>query len=196
MTARDKQKVKGFLVSLAILALTLYLAYQVQQPSAASAVQGPAGPAKPSGKPNSPVTDARIHIDLLEADRETSTLGRKNLFQYGPVQPPRPVGPDRTPPTVLPAPEPGSRPAVIAPPPTPAPPPPPPIPLKYTGFAVIDPVKKTRAAFLSDDRSGSNFNVLEGDVIVGRYRVLKISDESVEVEDLEYTRKQVLPLVK
>jgi len=37
--------------------------------------------------------------------------------------------------------------------------------------------------------------VTVGEILMGRFRIASISDKSVEVEDLEYNRRQTLPLL-
>jgi hypothetical protein len=76
-----------------------------------------------------------------------------------------------------------------------APPGPPPIPLKYQGYAVENPPGGQTTAFLTDDAS-HHYNVTNGEILMGRYRVNRISTGSVEVEDLQTNRRQTLPLVK
>jgi hypothetical protein len=76
----------------------------------------------------------------------------------------------------------------------PPPAPPPPIPLKYQGFAAENGAGGGFTAFLADDSRHYNVNV--GEVLMGRYRILAISDKGVDVEDLQYNRRQTLPLLK
>jgi hypothetical protein len=70
----------------------------------------------------------------------------------------------------------------------------PPIALKYQGFAVTATPDRTLTAFLADD--SRHYNVTAGEVLMGRYRIVSITDKSVEVEDMQYNRRQVLPLLK
>jgi hypothetical protein len=49
-------------------------------------------------------------------------------------------------------------------------------------------------AFVADD--SRHYNVTAGEVLLGRYRILSITDKSIEVEDMEYNRRQTLPLLK
>ena len=137
--------------------------------------------------------EARIRLDLLGKTALPEDLGRKNLFAYGAKQPPpeaaKPLPPVLPPPgnvvTLPPAQPPGPPPA----------PPPPPIPLKYVGYAYFEPNSKALIATLLDDRQ-QHFLAVEGDVYLGRYRVVRVTDSIVEVEDLEFSRRQSLPLVK
>ncbi|MNC87469.1 hypothetical protein D3C83_31970 [compost metagenome] len=70
------------------------------------------------------------------------------------------------------------------------PPPPPPIALKFFGLAVI---RGERVATFSDDR-GNTFHGKEGDIIEGRYRVLRIGTDSVDVAYLDGRGRQTIRL--
>jgi hypothetical protein len=73
----------------------------------------------------------------------------------------------------------------------PPPPPLPPIPLKFLG--VVDtPGKSQRLAVLSDGRGGAPFSGKEGDIIEGRYRILRIGSESIEIAYLDGRGRQVI----
>ena len=174
-----------------VLGLTLYFGLQMNRTPDLVAVQaqGKRSAAVASGQ-----ADAKIRLDLLDKASDTGDIGKKNLFQYGP--PPAPPAPATPPaPPVGPS---ISNPAATSPRPPvapPAPPPPPPVPLKYVGFASVEPNSKTLIATLIDD-SQHHFNAVEGDVFMGRYRVARITDTAVDIEDLEFTRRQTLPLVK
>ncbi len=82
--------------------------------------------------------------------------------------------------------------ATPTPTPTPTgPPPPPPIPLKFYGFA-NKPGEPGRKVFLSEN--DNIFIASEGDVVNRRYKVIRIGQNSVEVEDLLYNNRQTIPL--
>jgi hypothetical protein len=185
MTKSDRKKLRILIPLLAALGVTLFIGFRMNRRPNPEVVQAKAP------KPEPVVTsqgDARIRLDLLEKQNADQDLGRKNLFQYKPkpVPPPpsTPAAPTQT--FVNPTPQ----------PPTPAPPPPPPqIPLKYIGYAYVEPHSNALIATLIDDQQ-RNFIAVEGDVYLGRYRVLRITASTVDVEDLEFNRRQTLPLIK
>jgi hypothetical protein len=71
-------------------------------------------------------------------------------------------------------------------------PPPPPINLKFFGFA--NQPGETKKVFLSQGED--IFIAAEGDIVDRRYRVLKISATSVDVEDVLNNHRQNLPLTQ
>jgi hypothetical protein len=56
-------------------------------------------------------------------------------------------------------------------------------------------VNSSLTAFLADDFA-RHYNVTVGEVLMGKYRVSQITDATVEIEDLEASRRQTLPLLK
>jgi hypothetical protein len=73
--------------------------------------------------------------------------------------------------------------------PPPPPPPPPPVTVKAIGFEESKNGK--RQAFLSD--ADITYSVREGESFANRYKLLKITPTSVEVEDESYHQKVQLP---
>jgi hypothetical protein len=193
MTKKDRTNLSILIVLLFVLGLTLVLVYRMNQPPTATIAAVPtAGAAKPSANPPT-ANDARIRLDLVEKATDEGGIGKKNLFQYRQAPPPPPAPPRQgsiASALSLPAVNPPAQQVVRSTPP--APPPPPPITLKYQGFAKSSPDAMT--AFLADDTR--HFNVTVGEVLMGRFRIAGITDKSVDVEDLEYNRRQILPLVK
>ena len=194
MTKSDQRNLRVLILLLGALALTLFIGFRMNRPPNPVVVQAEN---QKTGAPIAPVqTDARIRLDLLDKDNSDAEIGKKNLFQYPP--PPAPPAPPKppgliAPPSIVsnPGANSGSRGAVTPP----APPPPPPITLKYIGFAFVEPNSSALIATLIDDQQ-RHFNAVEGDVYQGRYRIAKITDTSVDIEDLEFSRRQTLPLVK
>ena len=74
----------------------------------------------------------------------------------------------------------------------PPPPPPPPITLKFYGFA--NRPGETKKVFLSQGED--IFIAAEGDIVDRRYRVLRISPNAVDVEDVLNNNRQSLPLTQ
>lgn len=97
----------------------------------------------------------------------------------------------RPPDQVRTAPGRGTAPASLSPGGAQAVPPPPPIPLKFIGL-VQKQGEHVRIAVLSDGRGV--YHGREGDVIEGRYRILRISDNSVELAYLDGRGRQVILL--
>ena len=90
-------------------------------------------------------------------------------------------------------------PAVVAPPvvdsgpPVPqGPPPPPPITLKFFGFA--NRTGESKKVFLSE--GDDVFIAAEGDIVNRRYKVVHISPNAVEIEDVLYNHTQSIPLTQ
>lgn len=63
----------------------------------------------------------------------------------------------------------------------PAPPPPPTLPLKFFGYGTI-PAGAPRRAFLSDGEQV--YIVTEGEIVLGRFRILKIGNANLEFEEI------------
>ena len=83
-------------------------------------------------------------------------------------------------------------PAPLPPPQAPPVPPPPPIPLKFVGVVVA--AGATGAVAVLSDSRGGVFYGREGDIIDGRYRLVKVSADSAEVMYPDGRGRQVLRL--
>jgi hypothetical protein len=122
-------------------------------------------------------------VDLAPAER--------NLFQFGAAPP---VAPVVDPGKIIP-----KTPAQIQAeqarlnPGPPEPPPPPVITLKYYGYTAQRADGRKRAFFLDGD---DIFVAAEGELIKKRYKVVRIGVTSVEVEDTQFNRTQMLPLAE
>ena len=123
--------------------------------------------------PAAPAGPAVVHLDALDGERPKPEASERNLFRFKQKAPP-PLPPDPVRPV-----QPIAPPAPMA-----APPPPPlaPITLKFIGL-VEAPTHGEKIAILSDGRNAP-FYGKEGAIIEGRYRILKIG---VELVDLAYT---------
>jgi len=127
----------------------------------------------------SPEASTDVHLEALEADRAKPGPTDRNLFRFKPKPPPPPP-----------------QPVVVAPPPVPTgPPPPPPLPpIPYKFIGVVEATdQKKRIAVLSDGR-GTPLHGREGDIIEGRYRIVRIGAESVEMEYVDGRGRQTIRL--
>ena len=123
---------------------------------------------------------ADVKLELLKTPPGGLGPSTRNPFQFKPKAPP----PALRPPAVVPAP------IVIAPPVPQGPPPPPPIALKYIG--VLETGQGRVAVFR--DSGGDIVNGKEGDIIDGRYRLLKIGVESADLAYLDGRGRQTIRL--
>src|SRR6266550_5770426 len=114
-----------------------------------------------------------VHLEALSGERPKPGAADRNLFRFKPKPPP----PAPPPPVIVPPPTAPVNPGPPGPPP--GPPPPPPIALKFIGL-MESPTQKQKIAVLSDGRNAP-FLGKEGDIIEGRYRILKIGVESIEL---------------
>jgi hypothetical protein len=149
-----------------------------QTPARTGRGAGTAGPTDPKG-----IQAPDVHLEALNAERLQPTSER-NLFRFRPKAPPPP--PPGPPPP--PAPPPGPPPP---PPPPPGPPAPPPITLRFIGILDV-PGRGQKIAALSDGRN--TFHGVEGDIIEGRYRILKIGVESIEIAYVDGRGRQTIRL--
>jgi hypothetical protein len=119
-----------------------------------------------------------VHLEALSADRTKPVSTERNLFRFKPKPAPAPPPP------------------VVAAPPAPVvpsgPPPPPPIPYKFIGLVEV-PGEKKRIAVLSDGRNVPLYG-REGDIIEGRYRIVRIGTESIELEYVDGRGRQSIRL--
>jgi hypothetical protein len=123
-------------------------------------------------KNKGPVLPQKLRLAEMETVPDEPQAGR-NLFQFGmrPLPPPPPAPP----------------PPVITPTPTPTgPPPPPPIPPVPLWLNTVITVEGTLRAYLRDE-AHHTFEGVEGDVIDGRYRLVKVGTGSVVLTYLNGT---------
>lgn len=149
------------------------------QPAAAPPPQRPGQAAQPAPVPVPPVK-----LDSLSARREEPGGTERNPFRYQPKAappPPKPVNIEPSLPTISEPPKP------IVPP---GPPPAPPIPLKFLGM--LERANGVKWAVLSDGKNVMHGR--EGDIIEGRYRIVKIGTESIELSHVDGRGRQVVRL--
>jgi len=134
---------------------------------------------------SAPVGAPDVHLKALKVERSKPVGAVRNLFRFKPKPPPPPpASTQREQATPPPAPVP------TGPPP---PPPLPPIALKFIGL-VQTADKTQRLAVLSDGRGGIPMYGKEGDIIEGRYRIVRIGTESIELTYLDGRGRQTIRL--
>jgi hypothetical protein len=187
-TERKKQLALGALV--VILLFVLYQVYSATPttstvPTASS--NGRAAPTRTAQSGAPEPADSGVHLHTLTGDRPKPEASERNLFRFATKAPPPPpvqqLPPRITQPAIPVEP-------VASGPPQPAPPPP--ITLKFIG--VIEATERAqKIAVLSDGRN-LPFYGREGDIIEGRYRILKIGVESIELAYVDGRGRQTIRL--
>jgi hypothetical protein len=166
---------------LAVLAVVAYRAWTATSASpaqtsneasaAASATSRSGGQATPQ-----PPAAPDVRLEALDGTRPKPGGGDRNLFRFKPKAAPPPP-PQRPPPPVAPVP--------TGPPP---PPPVPPIPLKFIGTLERNGQK---IAILSDTTGHVSYGP-EGATIDGRYRIIRIGAESIELAYVDGRGRQTI----
>lgn len=181
-TERSRQLVLGACVLMLATVIVKMWPGTSAAPPPASNPAAPASAARPQqGTATAPAPPA-VHLDVLNGERPKPESVERNLFRFKTKAPP---------PTPVEA-----RPAAPMEPAVPAGPPPPPslppITLKFIGI-VEAPSHGERIAILSDGRNAP-FYGKEGAMIEGRYRILKIGVESVELAYADGRGRQTIRL--
>ena len=152
-------------------------------PAPRTTAQTRARAARPPAKAETLGPADAVRLDTLKTAREDPGEAGRNPFRFQAkaAPPPKVVAP----PIVTEAPRP------TGPPPSTGPPPPAPIPLKFTGF--LTRADGTKWAVLTDGKSGPMFGK-DGDIIDGKYLIVKIGTESIEMTYLDGRGRQVIRL--
>ena len=176
---RRNQLVLGALAMvLAAVAYQQWPSTAVEAPAASNDVQGTAR--TPAGKP--PMTAPDVHLKALGDERPKPGEVERNLFRFKPKPAPPPPAPvERVPPVAT---------APVGPPPPAVPP----IALKFISVVERPERGGEKIALLSDGRGGPSIFGKEGDVIEGRYKIVRIGAESIEVAYLDGHGRQTIRL--
>jgi hypothetical protein len=188
MDPNDRQRFKILFILLAVLAATVWVGRETYQVLLSPLSVGDAPIASEPDRVDALATGSRA-ADRLSDVSVLEDGPRRNPFQYGSEPTPQASLSDEY---LSSTPEPGDAPqapGVVALPPSP---PPPPIPFGYNGYAFVDQDGEIKALLFDSERS---FVVSAQDVVMGRYGIRSITEEYVEVEDLEFERLQRLPLI-
>src|SRR6478736_463966 len=173
--------------SVAGLALVLVVWWQwpssatTAAPQAAGTVTAQKNGARPTAAASS-TGPVEVRLNALAGDRQEPGKAARNPFRYQPkaAPPPKMVTP------VAPPPQPQAGPAIPV-----GPPPPPPIALKLIG--VLERANGVKWAVLSDGKSAPLYGK-DGDIIDGRYVIVKIGTESIEMTYADGRGRQMIRL--
>lgn len=177
---RRRTLLVGVAALLAVVAAWWYLGAPAADVPAAAAA------ARRAATADVPVKPVDVRLDALEGARLGPDAIQRNPFVFA-TRAPSPTDGDARP---RPA-EPGA-PPVTQPLLPPGPPPLPPIPFKFIGL-VEDASGTNRIAVLSDSR-GLVVHGSEGAIIDGRFRILSIGAESIEIAYTDGRGRQTLRL--
>jgi len=157
-----------------VLAVTMLRPAPAPAPAASTAPAAATQPARPRSSrgqqkdPAAPV--AAVKLKALTEAREEPGDTKRNPFRFQPKFVPPPPKPVVTAPVMT---DPGP------PKPPPGPPPVPPIALKFIG--VLERANGTKWAVLTDGKTPTPMYGKDGDIIDGRYQIVKIGTESIEM---------------
>jgi hypothetical protein len=162
----------------AVAADRFLLAPEAQTPAGTPAARAPAGTVPA-------IAVADVQLSRLNQTPPELTEDRRDPFRYRTEAPAPKVVVARAPVMLGP-------PVPLPPPPPPPVPPPPPIPQKFMGL--VEMVERGgKVAVLSDSRGGV-FYGREGDIIDGRYRLLRVAADQAEVAYTDGRGRQSLRL--
>jgi hypothetical protein len=178
-TERRKQILLGALLVMLIIVGYRAFTSTYNVPLPASGGSGAAPPARRAAPPGGGGAPADVRLEALAAERPKPGPAERDLFRFKPKPPP-------------PAPKPIAAPVAPVPTGPPPPPPPPPIPYKFIGTLEV-PGQAKRIAVLSDGRTQPVYG-REGDIIEGRYRIVRIGAESIEMEHIDGRGRQTIRL--
>lgn len=173
------RKVSPWLLAMLAVALVGLVAYQMWPTQNASAAPPPATSNPTAQRASERIDPASLHVrlDELKTPRPDQGELERNPFRFRPPPAPPP-----------PPPRPVAPPAPVVPPGPPPPPPIPPIPLKFMGTIERGTLK---LAALTDCK-GFTYSGREGESIDGRYRLVRIGEESVVMEYMNGTGRSTI----
>jgi hypothetical protein len=165
------------MLGVALVALVVYQLWPSATPPS-----GPSNRTRPPRSSQAPGQEDAGSLDVklgaLEKPPPEPSANGRNPFRFHEKAPPSPTQDARTRPTPVPPIEP------------PQPVGPPPIALKF--FSLFDSGRSGKIAGLSDGRDV--FYGREGDIIDGRYRIVKIGVESIVMEYTNGSGRRTIPL--
>lgn len=167
----------------AALVFAIWMLWPASPPPSAAGAPRPRGGRGAASQNASAEPVPAVKLGSLTSSRSEPAQAPRNPFRYEPKAPPPEPKPVAPPPSPIDAPRAG--PAVPA-----GPPPLPPIQLKFIGM--LERADGVKWAALTDGKNLMQGK--DGDIIDGRYRIVKIGTESVEVTYVDGRGRQVIRL--
>jgi hypothetical protein len=172
----------GLLAALAVVLIVQWRPWAATPPSAGRQASSPAGLGTRGPVTVGNTVAPAVKLQALRAQRPEPEASQRNPFRLKPAA---------LPPAPRPLPGTSASLPVLATDVPPPPPPPPPISLKFIG--VVEGSQRTgRIAVLADGRDV--FYGRDGDVIDGRYRIIRIGVESIEMSYVDGRGRQTIRL--
>jgi len=181
---RSRQLIRLGVLSVALLGVVWYWSLPAGTATPSSNQSTPA--VAPAAQARLPVPDA-LKLTSLRRQSDLPEVGR-NPFVFGQRQVASAPGS-----SFITTPQPSGPPADIPPAMPPAPQGPPPIPLRLTGMTVVATGGRTMVT-LRDPATNVLYQAFEGDIVDGRYRVVKVGLESVVMAYLDGSGQRTLAL--
>lgn len=181
--ATDRRRQILLAVIMVILGVVGFRAWKETSvaPSQTSNSKGAAAPGSGAGRQTGGRLETPdVHLDALGEDRPKPGPPERNLFRFRPK-----AAPVETRPAVRP-------PVNTAPAPPAGPPPPPPITLKFIGL-IDRGAGQPKIAVLTDG-VGPPMQGVEGGTVAGKYKILRIGAESIEMAYLDGRGRQTIRL--
>jgi hypothetical protein len=180
----DPKRQRELALGGAAVLLIVVAAWSMQRNTSSPAAAAGASAARASGAPGPKIAITEVDLKALETERPEPESGTRNPFRYKPRPAPPPPSA-----AIIKKQQQAAEAAQAALPP-PGPPPLPRIPLKYIGDMSDPKNAGKRIAILSDARG--TYYGRENDVIEGRYRIVRIGVESIELAYLDGRGRQTI----
>jgi hypothetical protein len=181
----DRKRQRELALGGTAVLLVAIAAWSMQRDSSPSPSAARAGTAPPTSTQTPPkLSITEVDLKALEVERPEPEDGTRNPFRFKSKPPPPP------PPSVIKQQQQQAAAAAAAAAVPVGPPPPPRIPLKYIGD-MTDPKNPGKKIAILSDARGSYYG-REGEVIEGRYQIIRIGVESIELAYLDGRGRQTI----
>lgn len=184
----ERNRRQGLLLGLLFVVLAGLL-YRSCGPDSPAPVRNRAAPAAAGDGQARAEAVQDVALEKLADERPEMGGEGRNLFKMQPKVVPPPPAPPGPPPGSVPTPSPGTTNTIAPQPVLTGPPPPPPISLKFIGIVTRT---QGKLAVLTDGKGV--YYGLEGEIVAGQFRIVRIGDESIDLEYPDGRGRQTIRL--